>query len=370
MPNAGNGASTPEAVACARPEHWQRKPHLVSVVAPVFKEREGIEHFVDNVVQVFRNLQLEFEVILVEDDSPDDSWEAIKRLHAKYPRELKALSLSRRFGHQASLAAGFRQAAGDVVICMDSDMQHPPGLLPTLLWRWSQGYQVVYTRRRRMEGRSCWAELASTYFYRVMNRLSDVPFEEGTADFRLLDRIVVDALVACSERAPVFRGLVNWAGFRRIAVDYEAAERFRGVSNYTGRRMLRLAVDCLFAFSLVPLRFGYYLGSVGLLLSLAYSAWTVVCWAFDLGGVPGYTSIVLLVTFMGSLNLLCLGILGEYIGRIHDQVKGRPLYLVKESLGLVRPAAQPCDSQRSFSAANSTCAVSTATPDLDFRRTA
>lgn len=313
---------------------WSRRPRCVSIVAPVYKEQEGIEYFVDCVVAVMRRLGLPFEVILVEDDSPDESWSAIERLHAKYPAELKALSLSRRFGHQASLAAGFAQAVGDVVICMDSDMQHPPQLLPKLLWHWSQGYQVVYTRRRRTEGRSRWAELASKNFYRIMNRLSDVPFEEGTADFRLMDRLVVDALVACSERAPVFRGLVNWAGFHRIAVDYEAAERFRGASNYNGRRMLKLAVDCLFAFSLVPLRFGYYLGSLGMLLGFAYSAWTVACWLFQIAGVPGYTSIVLIVTFFGSVNLICLGILGEYVGRIHDQVKGRPRYLVKDALGV------------------------------------
>lgn len=330
---------------------WRRRPRFVSIVAPVFKEQEGIEHFVDSVVSVLRRLGLPFEIILVEDDSPDESWAAIERLHHKYPSELKALSLSRRFGHQASLAAGFRQAEGDVVICMDSDMQHPPEILPMLLWRWSQGYQVVYTRRRRTQGRSAWAEFASVWFYRIMNRLSDVTFEEGTADFRLMDRVVIDALIACAERAPVFRGLVNWAGFRRVAIDFDAPERFRGVSNYTGRRMLRLAVDCLFAFSLIPLRFGYYLGAAGMLFALAYSVWTVVCWLFDLAGVPGYTSIVLLVTFMGSVNLLCLGILGEYVGRIHDQVKGRPLYLVKETLG-VRDAAPSLAWPREVSAAS------------------
>jgi dolichol-phosphate mannosyltransferase len=169
--------------------------------------------------------------------------------------------------------------------------------------------------------------------------LSDVPFEEGTADFRLMDRIVVDALNRFGERSLFYRGLVSWVGFRRAAVEYDAPARLAGKSNYTWRRMVRMAVDCLFAFSLVPLRFSYYLGALAMLLSFGHAAWVAVTWLFGSSGPPGFATIVLLITFVSGLNLLCLGIVGEYIGRIHEQVKGRPPYLVKDWVGFP-PAAR------------------------------
>jgi dolichol-phosphate mannosyltransferase len=228
---------------------------------------------------------------------------------------------------------------------MDSDMQHPPSLLPVLLWKWSQGYQLVYTRRRKQRDRGFVMERASRWFYRVMGMLSDVPFEEGTADFRLMDRIVVAALNRFSERSLFYRGLVNWIGFRRVAVEYEAPERFAGRSSYTWGRMLRMAVDSLFAFSLVPLRFSYFLGALAILLSMAHALWVVIAWLLGPTEIPGYAAIIVLVTFMSGLNLLCLGIIGEYVGRVHEQTKGRPLYLVKEWVGFA-PEARPPEPVR------------------------
>ena len=293
---------------------WPRVPHLVSFVSPVYMEEKGVAHFVESLIEVMRGLRLSFEIILVEDDSPDETFEVIKKLHDIYGDEVRALSLSRRFGHQASLGAGFQHARGDVVICMDSDMQHPPALVPALLWKWAQGYQLVYTRRRTQKGRGFLAERASRWFYRVMGMLSDVPFEEGTADFRLMDRVVLDALNRFGERSLFYRGLVNWVGFRRVAVDYDAAKRFAGRSSYTWARMLRMAVDCLFAFSLVPLRFSYYLGGTAILGSFAYATWVFVAWLIGRVDQPGYTTLILLITFMSGLNLVCLGIVGSTSG--------------------------------------------------------
>ncbi len=316
-------------------DDWQRKPQLVSIVAPVFREELGIRHFCEAVIAVFEKLGFEYEIILVEDDSPDGSWFEINRLHEQYPNRIRALSLSRRFGHQASLAAGFEVAQGDVVVCMDSDMQHPPELLPKMLWHWSQGYQMVYTVRRKQQDRSVLKEQASKLFYKTMNRLSEVRFEAGTADFRLLDRLVVDALNRFSERGLLYRGLVQWSGFHRIAMEYDAPKRFAGSSSYSMRRMLSMGLDALFTFSLTPLRLSYYIGGFALLATTAYSVWSVMKWLVASENVPGYTSLVLISSFLGSLHLICLGIVGEYVGRVHEQVKQRPQYLVKNQLGFL-----------------------------------
>jgi dolichol-phosphate mannosyltransferase len=306
---------------------------MVSIVLPVYREADGIVHFGDTLIQVMNDLGLPYELIFVEDDSPDASFEQLRVLHRRYPHVVRALSLSRRFGHQASLAAGFERATGDVVICMDSDMQHPPQLVPFLLWQWSLGYQLVYTRRRRQEGRSKLKEFASQLFYQTINRVSEVQLEDGTADFRLMDRLVVDALKRFGERWLFYRGLVQWAGFRRVAVWYDAPPRFAGVSSYTWKRMFRMGTDALFTFSLFPLRLSYVLGLMALLITAVYALYTSICWLYGAADAPGYTSLVLLVSALSGLNLLCLGIVGEYVGRIHEQVKHRPLYLIKEQIG-------------------------------------
>jgi dolichol-phosphate mannosyltransferase len=199
---------------------------------------------------------------------------------------------------------------------------------------------VVYTHRRRQRGRGFLKEWASRGFYWAINCLSEIPIEDGTADFRLMDRMVVNALKRFSERWLFYRGLVQWTGFRRIAIDYDAPERFAGTSSYTWTRMLRMGVDALFAFSLMPLRLSYLVGGVSLAATLGYAAWALASWLRGGTPVPGYTSLVLLVTFLASLQLLCLGIVGEYVGRVHEQVKHRPTYLVKEWIGLSMPVDQ------------------------------
>jgi dolichol-phosphate mannosyltransferase len=312
---------------------WARKPGRISIVVPVYKEEEGIVHFGNAVIKVLQALGIPFELIFVEDDSPDRSFEKICDLYMANPEVVRAISMSRRFGHQASLAAGYQAARGDVVICMDGDMQHPPEMLPFLIYQWSLGYQLVYTRRRRQQGRSWIKEMGSRLFYRTINRLSELQLEDGTADFRLLDRVVVDALTRFSERGLFYRGLVQWAGFRRIAVEYEAPERFAGASSYTWSRMLRMGFDAIFSFSLFPLRFSYYVGGIILLGTLAHACYIFIAWSLGRVEVHGYTSLILLLTLLSSLHMLFLGIIGEYVGRVHEQVKGRPLFLVKQWIG-------------------------------------
>lgn len=322
------------------PAKLARSPELVSVVCPVFNERDAIAPFADSLLAVLHAASIRFEVVFVEDDSVDGTLEKLRQLALQNPGKIKVLSMSRRFGHQPSLAAGFQCASGDVIICMDSDLQHPPELIPEMLRLWSEGYQVVYTRRLVQSGRSWFKETVSKFFYRAMDRFSDVHFEEGTADFRLLDRLVIDALNEFQERMLLYRGLVNWVGFKRIAIDYEAPPRLHGESKYAFGRMFRMGVDALFSFSLLPLRITYYIGAISILGSFAYGVWMVVRKMLGHMEVPGYTSIIVLVTFFSGLHLVCLGVIAEYIGRIHEQSKGRPMYLIKERIGFDNPKVQ------------------------------
>jgi polyisoprenyl-phosphate glycosyltransferase len=315
-------------------ENRPRRPRLVSVVCPVFNEEAGIALFTEQLIKVLDGLGVPYEIIFVEDDSPDASMAVLRRLSAQHTPNVKVLSLSRRFGHQASLAAGFQHSQGDVVICMDSDLQHPPEMLPEMLEYWAQGYQIVYTCRRRQDGRGWAKELMSRGFYHLLDLLSEVRFEEGTADFRLLDRAVVHALDHFEERSLFFRGLVNWMGYRRKMLEYDAPPRAAGTSQYSLRRMLGMGVEAIFSFSLLPLRLSHAIGTVGMLMSLAYALWVLVAWMLGRLETPGYASLSILITFMGSLNLLCLGITAEYVGRIHRQTQKRPLYLIKEQIGL------------------------------------
>jgi polyisoprenyl-phosphate glycosyltransferase len=330
---AGTEGHQPTREDVPPPQEWPRRPRLLSVVCPVYNEEAGIAAFAERLLAVLNRVTPAYEVLFVEDDSTDRSLEILSDLATEHPGKIRVLSLSRRFGHQASLGAGFRYAAGDVVICMDSDLQHPPEMIPAMLHAWALGCQIVYTRRRQQLGRSVLKEQLSRWFYRVLDYVSDVPFEEGTSDFRLMDRVVVDALNRFPERALFYRGLVNWIGFRRTAMVYDAPARESGTSKYSLKRMMHMGMDALFSFSLLPLRFSYYLGGLAVLIAFVYGAVLVVLWVLGRSEVPGYTSLLLFVAFFGGLNLLCLGITAEYIGRIHEQTKGRPLYLIKEMIG-------------------------------------
>jgi glycosyltransferase involved in cell wall biosynthesis len=324
-----------EPMSCELPliENRLRRPRLVSVVCPVFNEEAGIRLFAERLLGVLDGLGAPYEVLFVEDDSPDESMAVLRRLSAQYGPRVKVLSLSRRFGHQASLAAGLHRCRGDVAICMDSDLQHPPEMLAEMLEFWAQGYQIVYTCRGRHQDRGRFKEFLSRSFYRVLDQLSEVRFEEGTADFRLMDRAVIDAFDQFEERNLFVRGLVNWMGYRRKRLEYDAPPRVAGNSQYSFRRMLSMGLEAIFSFSLLPLRLSHVIGAAGAFASLVYAVWVLASWMLGRLQTPGYSSLCILITFMGSLNLLCLGITAEYIGRIHRQSQKRPLYLIKEQIG-------------------------------------
>ena len=241
------------------------------------------------------------------------------------------ISFSRNFGHQNALKAGFDLAGGDCAICLDSDLQHPPPLIPELLEKWEEGYESVITKRIDHDSISLFKKTTSKLFYRLTNRLSDVKLEDGVADFRLLDRKVLDALKNFSENQIFLRAVIQWLGFRQTTVEYQAAERVAGESKYTIKKMFSFALSGITAFSIKPLRFSIYLGSIIATLAFLYGAYALGIHIFTDRAIQGWTSILMSVLFIGGLNLLMLGIIGEYLGKMFIENKKRPNYIISET---------------------------------------
>ena len=301
-----------------------------SIVIPVHNEQESLRELQRRLLDVLPQLDGDVEVILVDDGSTDLSYPLMLDLHRADAR-FKSVHLARNFGHQLAITAGLDLACGDAVIVMDGDLQHPPELLPELAARWRDGYDVVYgAMSERSEG---WLKRnTARVFYRLLGRLASVEIPPA-GDFRLADRRVVEAFRAMPERNRFVRGMFAWLGFRQIAVPYVAPPRFAGSSKYTLRRMLRLATDGLLSFSTTPLRLVLDLGFVVSLLSFLFGIATLVSKFAGVFLVPGWLTIVLVTSFIGGIQLIVVGVVGEYVGRIYDEVKARPLYLVRELHG-------------------------------------
>ncbi len=301
----------------------------LSVVVPAHNEQDNIPELVQRLSDVFDALPHEWEAILVDDGSTDATWDCMSRMASNVPA-VRALRLSRNFGHQAALSAGLSVASGDGVVTMDSDLQHPPEVIADLLERAEQGYDVVYAIRHEREGEGWFKAGASTAFYRLLNRLARLDLPEGAADFRYMSRRVVDALIAMPERHRFLRGMTRWVGYRQGVVAYESPARFAGQSKYTVRHMLRFALDAIVSFSALPLRIASLLGFVASALGALYLAYVVVVRLVTDTVVPGWTSVVVVALILGGAQLLCLGIIGQYLGQMYDEVKGRPLFLISD----------------------------------------
>ncbi len=302
----------------------------ITVVAPAYNEVEGIEHFVESLLAVLDTLPYNSAILLVDDGSSDGTLERLDALQAGYPGRIGVLHLSRNFGHQAAITAGMDYAEGDAVITMDADMQHPPGLLPELVKRWEAGFDVVQTIRRRTERVGGLKSLTSRAFYRLINRFSSTPIDPNASDFRLLSRRVVELFRRdLRERDRFLRGLVSWVGFKVARVQFDAPPRFAGETKYSFGKMAHLARVGLISFSKVPLKIAVLVGIVVSGLSLLYGLYAVAAY-FLLKKlvVPGWASTILVVTFLGGANLLVLGLIGEYIASIFEEIKGRPIYIV------------------------------------------
>lgn len=308
-------------------------PPSYSLLVPIYNESETISELYRRVIEVMDHLDGRVELVLIDDGSQDDSLQKIRELHHRDER-VCYLSFARNFGHQVAVTAGLNFARGQAVIIMDADLQDPPELIPEMIKQWHQGYQVVYAQRTRRH-QETWLKRGTAYwFYRILNSLSDVAIPTDTGDFCLMDRKVVDVLNAMPERNRYIRGLRSWVGFQQIAVKFERDPRFAGEVKYTFRKSLRLAINSIIAFSRVPLRLATYLGlfAAGLAVLMIL---LLVYWRLSLpnSNLIGYTSIAVAIFFLGAVQLICIGILGEYIGRIYDEVKGRPLYTLREVAG-------------------------------------
>ena len=301
----------------------------VSIIVPCYNESQALPLFYEELKKHLPK-SYEYEIILVNDGSNDDTLQIIKNI-ATANSSVHFISLSRNFGHQNALKAGFDLATGDCAICLDSDLQHPPGLIPDLLEKWEQGYESVITKRIDHESISFFKKTTSKLFYRLTNRFSEVKLEDGVADFRLLDRIVLDALKNFSENQIFLRAVIQWLGFKQITIEYQAAERVAGTSKYTLRKMLSFALSGISAFSIKPLRFSIYLGLTIAVLAFLYGLYALGVNIFTDRAIPGWTSIVMSVLFIGGLNLLMLGIIGEYLGKMFIENKKRPNYIIAES---------------------------------------
>ncbi|MBP1765838.1 MAG: glycosyl transferase family 2 [Firmicutes bacterium] len=304
---------------------------LISIVVPVFNEQDNLDIFYQEVCRHMENLPYRFELIFVDDGSSDATPLILDRLTEKDPR-VRAFILARNFGHQVALTCGLDHADGDAVITMDGDMQHPPELLPAILKKWEEGYEVVKTVRLRTEGISFFKKFTSGMFYKLINAMSNVHITEGGSDFRLLDKKVVASFRRFKERARFIRGMVDAIGYRQTTLEFTALRRYAGQSKYSVTKMLRFALDGITAYSRMPLRFAFYFGILFSLISFGLTLHVLFIKYFTNDAVPGWATISASILFLGGLQLLGVGIVGEYVGRIFDEVKQRPLYLVRDEL--------------------------------------
>jgi dolichol-phosphate mannosyltransferase len=306
------------------------RPPLLSVVSPVFCEAGTIGEFYTRTTRALEALAPEFrhEIIFVDDGSTDGSPAELLQLSQRDPA-VRVISLSRNFGHQAALTAGLDHAAGDVVITLDADLQDPPEVIPEMVCLWREGWQVVYAVRRRRKGEGAFKRFTARAFYRILSRLSDVRIPLDSGDFRLMDRAVVDALAELREESRYLRGMVSWVGFRQCPLEYDRDPRHTGETKFSLGRMVRFAIDGISSFSDKPLRVAGQLGLVVTAGSLLLMLWVIVGKVIDPSrSIAGWASLMAVVLFLGGVQLVSIGLLGEYIGRIFRQTKGRPLYIV------------------------------------------
>lgn len=302
----------------------------LSIVIPIYNESSLIHELgqrLNTLIETHFN-QKNVEVILINDGSNDDSLEKLLLLHQKNPN-LKVLNLSRNFGHQVAITAGMDHAKGQAVIVMDGDLQDPPELIPTMYQKFLEGFDVVYALREKRKGENLFKLITASLFYRILKRLAGIEIPLDTGDFRLMSRRAVDSFLKLRESHRFIRGLVSWIGYKQIGVPYQRDERLSGETKFPVSKMLKFAWDGITSFSTLPLKAASWLGSSTIILSILYTAYVLYTYLFAPQKLePGWSSLVIIVLFMGGIQLMILGMIGEYLGRISEEIKQRPLYFV------------------------------------------
>lgn len=304
---------------------------LLSVVVPVYNEAEGIAYFHERASAALKALDgLDYELIYVDDGCKDGSFEIMRAFAETDPRA-RIVKLSRNFGHQIAITAGLDYARGDAVVFIDADLQDPPETIARLVEKWREGYDVVYAQRAKRPGETAFKLFTASFFYRLLRSVANIDIPPDVGDFRLISRRVADVLRGMKEKDRFIRGLVSWVGYKQTAVLYNREERHAGETKYPLRKMIKFALDGITSFSTAPLRIATWMGNLASAVAFIYLL-VIVAQSFMGITVPGFASIMVAVLFLGGVQLICLGILGEYLGRVFSEVKPRPIYIVEEAV--------------------------------------
>lgn len=304
----------------------------LSIVLPMYNEEENIDYLFERLMSVLNKLQLTYEIICINDGSSDGTLEKLRECSREHP-EIKVINFSRNFGKESAITAGLQYSQGQAVIPIDADLQDPPELIGELLAEWRKGYDVVYAVRKKRHGESLLKRLTASLFYKVINFLSDTPIPKNTGDFRLLDRKVVKVLNLLPERTRFMKGLFAWVGFKQVGILYERPSRHLGKTKWNMWKLWNFALDGITLFSTSPLRFWSYIGLSISLLSILYGTFLIIRTLIFGKDVPGYASTMVAILFLGGLQLISAGFLGEYLGRVYTEVKQRPLFIVNKTYG-------------------------------------
>lgn len=308
----------------------------LTIVVPVFNEASSLDRLTERLLPQLHSLGVDWRILFVDDGSCDETFPRLQALNAKHPR-IQVLSLSRNFGKEIAIAAGLRYAEGDAVVVMDADLQHPPELIPEFVARWREGYQNVFGQRLDRDADSAVRSFFSRAFYRVFNTLVESDIPPGAGDFRLLDRKAVDAMNKLQESARFNKGLFSWIGFRSVGVPFVVPSRQDGASKWSFRKLARFALDGLTSFTTLPLRVWSMLGAAISLIAFVYAVIVLIQTLVFGTDLPGFPTLVISIMFFSGVQLISLGVLGEYLGRVYAEVKARPLFIVAETIGINEP---------------------------------
>jgi len=308
------------------------EPVELSVVIPLYCEESNLDYLFERLETTVVDLSMKYEFICIDDGSKDDTLNRLVQHHHRNPN-IKVIALSRNFGKEIALTAGLDYAQGSAVIPIDADLQDPPELIANLVAKWKEGYDVVYAKRRSRQGETWLKKVTATWFYRLISAMSSTPIPPNTGDFRLLDRRVVEALKQLPERTRFMKGLFAWVGFRETYIEYDRPPRHSGSTKWNYWRLWNFALDGITSFSAVPLKIWGYVGFLFSLVAFCYATFLVIRVLVIGIDVPGYASLMVAILFLGGIQLMGIGIIGEYLGRIFEEVKARPLYLVRDCYG-------------------------------------